>query len=84
MIQMSLIITSKHFRVIFKLISYKFQSELSMAEMEARLKQELIIKESKVRVAAIIMTDIATVIAITALASPTWRLMVDEEDKIIT
>ena len=81
---MSLIITSKHFRVIFKLISYKFQSELSMAEMEARLKQELIIKESKVRVAAIIMTDIATVIAITALASPTWRLMVDEEDKIIT
>ena len=71
MIQMLLIMTSKQFRVIFKLISYNFQSELSMTEMKARLKQELIIKESEIRVAAIMMTDMATVTAITALTSPT-------------
>ncbi len=52
---------------------------MAAAEVEARLKRELIVKESKTRVAA----SVAAASAATTAAASARRPMADEEDDII-
>ena len=65
--------------LIFELTRRKLEAEMAAAEVEARLRRELMVKESEARVAA----SVAAASAATTAAAPARRPMGDEEDDII-
>ncbi len=77
-IQVPSTMTPEKTGLIFKLTRSKLETEMAAAEVEARLRRELIVKASKARVAA----SVATASAATTAAAPAWRSMADEEDDI--
>ena len=64
--------------LIFELTRRKLEAEMAAAEVEARLRRELMVKESEARVAA----SVAAASAATTAAAPARRPMGDEEDDI--
>ncbi len=64
--------------LIFELTRRKLEAEMAAAEVEARLKRELMVKESEARVAA----SVAAASAATTAAAPAQRLMADNKDDI--
>ncbi len=70
--------TPEQINLIFELTRRKLEAEMAAAEVEARLRRELMVKESEARVAASVAAATAATIA-TALAR---RPMADEEDNI--
>ncbi len=77
-IRASLSMTTKQIDLIFELTHRKFEAEMSAAEVEARLKRELIVKRSKARVAA----SVAAASSSTTAAASSRRPITDEEDDI--
>ncbi len=69
-IQVPLTITLEQTDLIFELTRRKLEAEIAAAEVEARLRLELMVKESEARVAA------------SVAAAPARRPMADEEDDI--
>ncbi len=64
--------------LIFELTRRKLEAEMAAAEVETRLKRELMVKESEARVAA----SVAAALAATTAAAPARRPMANEEDDI--
>ncbi len=64
--------------LIFELTRRKLEAEMAAAEVEAKLKRELMVKESEARVAA----SVAATSTATTAAAPTRRPIADEEDHI--
>ena len=64
--------------LIFELTCRNLEAEMSGAEVEARLRRELIVKESEVRV----MASLTAASAATTTAAPARRPIADEEDDI--
>ncbi len=64
--------------LIFELTRCNLEAEMAAAEVEARLRRELMVKESEARVAA----SVAAASAATTMAAPAQRPMADEEDDI--
>ncbi len=64
--------------LIFGLTRRKLEAEMAAAEVEARLRRELMVKESEARVAA----SVAAASAATTAAAPARRPMANEEDDI--
>ncbi len=62
--------------LIFKLTYRKLEAEMAAAEVKARIRQELIVKESETWVAA----SVTAASAATTVATPAQRPMADEED----
>ncbi len=77
-IQVSSTMTPEQTDLIFKLTCRKLEAEIAAAEVEARLRQELMVKESEARVAA----SVAAASAATTTAAPARRPMADEEDDL--
>ncbi len=70
--------TLEQIDLIFELTRRKLEAEMAAAEVEARLKRELMVKESEARVAA----SMAAASAATTAAAPARRPMADEEHNI--
>ncbi len=70
--------TSEQTDLIFGLTRRKLEAEMAAAEVEARLRRELMVKESEVRVAA----SVAAASAATSAVAATRRPMADEENDI--
>lgn len=64
MLQVPLRMTPEQTNVIFELTCCKFEAKMAVAEVEVRLRRELMVKESKARVAA----AMASAAAITMVA----------------
>ncbi len=77
-IQVPLTMTRDQTDLIFELTRRKLEAEMAAAKVEARLRRELMVKESEARVAALV----AAASAATTPAVPAQRPMVDEEDDI--
>ncbi len=77
-IQVSSTMTAEQTDLIFELTRRKLEAEMAAAEVEARLRRELIVKKSEARVAA----SVAAASAATTAAAPARRPMADEEDDI--
>ncbi len=77
-IQVPSTMTSEQTNLIFELTYRKLEAEMAAAEIEARLRRELMVKESEARVAA----SVTAASAATTAAAPTHRPMADEEDDI--
>lgn len=65
-IQMSLKIIPEQTSLLFKLTCHKLDAEIAVAEVKTRFRRELMMKESKVCVAALM-----AIVTVTALATPT-------------
>ncbi len=72
-LQMLLTIIAEQTNVIFELTCCKLKAEMAAVEVEAKLRRESIVKESKARVAA----AMASVTAIT-MAAPARRITMEE------
>lgn len=81
-IQVLSIITPKQINQIFGLTRWKLEAELAATEDEARLRQELIVKESDARVVAATTSAVAATATATAAAKPQRRILMTEEDDI--
>ncbi len=77
-IQVPSTMTLEQTDIIFELSCRKFEAEMEAAEVEARLRRELMVKESETRVAA----SVAAASAATTAAAPARRPMADKEDDI--
>ena len=77
-IQVPSTMTPEQTDLIFELTRRKLEAEMAAAEVEARLRRELMVKESEARVAA----SVAAASAATTAAAPARRPMADEEDDI--
>ncbi len=77
-IQVLSTMTLKQTDLIFELTRRKLEAEMAAAEVEARLRRELMVKESEARVAA----SVAGASAATIAVAPAWRPMADEGDDI--
>ncbi len=64
--------------LIFELTCRKLEAEMAAAEVEARLRRELMVKGSEARVVA----SVAAALAATTTAAPARRPMADEENNI--
>ncbi len=70
--------TSEQTNFIFELIRRKLETEMAAAEVKARLRRELMVKETEARVAA----SMAAASAATIVAAPAQMPMADEGDDI--
>ncbi len=77
-IQVPSAMTPEQNDLIFELTSLKLDAEMAAAEVEARLRRELMVKESEARVAV----SVAAASAATTAAAPARRPMADEENDI--
>ncbi len=78
MIQVPSIMTPEQTDLIFELTRRKLEAGMAAAEVEARFKQELMVKESEARVAA----SVPAASAATTAAALARRPMADEKDNI--
>ncbi len=70
--------TLEQTNLIFKPKRRKLEKEMEAAEVEARLKQELMVKESEARIAALV----AAASAATNVALPARRPIANDNDDI--
>ncbi len=77
-IQVPSTMTPEQTDFIFKLTHCKLEAEMAAAEVEARLRRELMVKESEARVSA----SVAAASASTTAAAPAQRPMAGEENDI--
>ncbi len=79
--------TQEQNKLLFELTRRKLKAELAAEEVKARLKQELMVKESEARVAAVVAAASASAAAVLAAATSTTvgakaRMSTAEEDDI--
>ncbi len=77
-IQVLSTMTPEQTNLIFELTRRKLEAEMAAAEVEARLRRELMVKGSEVWIAASMVVSSAS----TTAAAPARRPMADEEDDI--